>query len=256
MSRLPVGISPADESSRFHRGLVKVNQMPATAFNRNTPPNGYIDLRSAIYFVRSRMFTAEIPVHLIEAAKANLAHAANLTPDNLPKLPQIASYPKPIKFIADALRSGGLILFIYAESRDNVVRLPAICTHEVLERAGFFHEGLHTRATLPTDRCHLNDAAVRINRDHRDGTINKLIGGVQAVAVWARDQGVIESASPRSRKFRRLPRLACPASMCDRPGAAHALVIQRSVDVVGHAALLLALQSPPMVARSVASVSI
>jgi hypothetical protein len=138
MSRLPVGISPADESSRCHRGLVKVNQMPATAFNRNTPPNGYIDLRSAIYFVRCRMFTAEIPVHLIEAAKANLAHAANLTPDNLPKLPQIASYPKPIKFIADALRSGGLILFIYAESRDNVVRLPAICTHEVLERAGFF----------------------------------------------------------------------------------------------------------------------
>src|ERR1700738_1248280 len=29
-------------------------------------------------------------------------------------------------------------------------------------------EGLHTRATLPPDRCHLNDAAVRINRDHRD----------------------------------------------------------------------------------------
>ncbi len=31
-------------------------------------------------------------------------------------------------------------------------------------------EGLHARATLPTDRCHLNDAAVRINRDHRDDT--------------------------------------------------------------------------------------
>jgi hypothetical protein len=29
------------------------HQMPATAFNRNTPPNGYIDLRSAIYFVRA-----------------------------------------------------------------------------------------------------------------------------------------------------------------------------------------------------------
>jgi hypothetical protein len=29
-------------------------------------------------------------------------------------------------------------------------------------------EGLHTRATLPTDGCHLNDAAVGINRDHRD----------------------------------------------------------------------------------------
>jgi hypothetical protein len=31
-------------------------------------------------------------------------------------------------------------------------------------------EGLHTRATLPTNRCRLNDAAVRINRDHRDDT--------------------------------------------------------------------------------------
>jgi hypothetical protein len=31
-------------------------------------------------------------------------------------------------------------------------------------------DGLHTRAALPTDRCHLNDAAVRINRHHRDDT--------------------------------------------------------------------------------------
>src|ERR1019366_1399542 len=31
-------------------------------------------------------------------------------------------------------------------------------------------DGLHTRATLPTDRCHLNDTAVRINRHHRDYT--------------------------------------------------------------------------------------
>jgi hypothetical protein len=31
-------------------------------------------------------------------------------------------------------------------------------------------EGLNTRGPLPTDRCHLNDAAVRINRDHRDDT--------------------------------------------------------------------------------------
>jgi hypothetical protein len=31
-------------------------------------------------------------------------------------------------------------------------------------------DGLHTRATLPTDRCHLNDTAVRINRHHRDHT--------------------------------------------------------------------------------------
>jgi hypothetical protein len=31
-------------------------------------------------------------------------------------------------------------------------------------------DGLHTRATLPADRCHLNDTAVRINRHHRDDT--------------------------------------------------------------------------------------
>jgi hypothetical protein len=31
-------------------------------------------------------------------------------------------------------------------------------------------EGLHTRATFPTDRCHLNDTAVRVNRDHGNNT--------------------------------------------------------------------------------------
>jgi hypothetical protein len=29
-------------------------------------------------------------------------------------------------------------------------------------------DGLHIRATLPTDRCHLDDTAVHINRHHRD----------------------------------------------------------------------------------------
>jgi hypothetical protein len=30
--------------------------------------------------------------------------------------------------------------------------------------------GLKARATLPPHRCHLNDAAVRVNRHHRDDT--------------------------------------------------------------------------------------
>jgi hypothetical protein len=30
--------------------------------------------------------------------------------------------------------------------------------------------GLHSSATLPTDRCHLNDTAIRINRHRRDDT--------------------------------------------------------------------------------------
>jgi hypothetical protein len=31
-------------------------------------------------------------------------------------------------------------------------------------------DGLYSRATLPTDCCHLNDTAVRINRHRRDDT--------------------------------------------------------------------------------------
>src|SRR5580693_1414358 len=31
-------------------------------------------------------------------------------------------------------------------------------------------DGLHRSATLPTDRCHFNDTAVRIDRHHRDDT--------------------------------------------------------------------------------------
>ena len=31
-------------------------------------------------------------------------------------------------------------------------------------------DSLHTRATLPANRCHLNDIAVRIDRHHRDNT--------------------------------------------------------------------------------------
>jgi len=31
-------------------------------------------------------------------------------------------------------------------------------------------DGLNAAAALPSDRCHLDDAAVRINRHHRDDT--------------------------------------------------------------------------------------
>ena len=38
------------------------------------------------------------------------------------------------------------------------------------ENIRLIEDGLHVRATLPTDCCHLNDAAVGINRHHRDDT--------------------------------------------------------------------------------------
>ena len=55
-------------------------------------------------------------------------------------------------------------------ARDIFAALPGIWTRSRTEEALGTEDGLHTRATLPTDRCHLNDAAVRINRHHRDDT--------------------------------------------------------------------------------------
>ena len=65
------------------------------------------------------MFTYGIPAGLIDAARANLAKAADLTPDKILKAsvqPPMPAYPKPIELISDALRSGSLTLFIYTES--------------------------------------------------------------------------------------------------------------------------------------------
>ena len=55
-------------------------------------------------------------------------------------------------------------------ARDILAALPGIWTKKPDRGSLGAEEGLHTRATLPTDRCHLNDAAVRIDRDHRDDT--------------------------------------------------------------------------------------
>jgi hypothetical protein len=41
--------------------------------------------------------------------------------------------------------------------------------HQQLDRGTLGTEdGLHTRAALPSDRCHLNDMAVRVNRKYQD----------------------------------------------------------------------------------------
>ncbi len=53
-------------------------------------------------------------------------------------------------------------------ARDIFAALPGIWTRSWTEESLGAEEGLHTGAALPSDRCHLNDAAVRINRHHRD----------------------------------------------------------------------------------------
>ena len=54
--------------------------------------------------------------------------------------------------------------------RDIFAASPGIWTSNRTEDIFCAEDGLHTCATLPTDRCHFNDTAVRINRHHRDDT--------------------------------------------------------------------------------------
>jgi len=59
-------------------------------------------------------------------------------------------------------------------ARDILAALPEIWTKNLIEENFGAEEGLHTRATLPTDCCHLNDPAARINCYHRhDATIRE-----------------------------------------------------------------------------------
>ena len=55
-------------------------------------------------------------------------------------------------------------------ARDILAALPGICTRSWTEERLGAEDGLHTGAALPSDRCHLDDAAVSINRHHRDHT--------------------------------------------------------------------------------------
>ena len=55
-------------------------------------------------------------------------------------------------------------------ARDIFAAPPGIWTRSRTEERLGTEDGLHSRATLPTDRRHLNDAAVGINRHHRDDT--------------------------------------------------------------------------------------
>src|SRR5262249_47192302 len=83
-----------------------------------------------------------IPAWVLEAARANVAEATNLTPHKDFKIlsrPRMPAYPKPIKLVADAVGSGRLTLFIFAEKLLRVIPVPANCTQEILERAGSFH---------------------------------------------------------------------------------------------------------------------
>jgi hypothetical protein len=122
--------------------------MPVPSSNRNVAPIGYLELRAAIASVRRRMFTSEIPVWLIEAARANLAEAANLAAHKNLRIsvrPRMPAHPEPIKFVADAIASGRLTLFIFAENLQRVIPVPVNCTQEILDRLGFF---CSTRETI------------------------------------------------------------------------------------------------------------
>jgi hypothetical protein len=62
--------------------------------------------------------------------------------------------------------------------RDILAAVPGILHQKPDGRLLGAEDGLHPRATLPADRCHLDDGAVRIDRHHRD---NAAIGEVYVV---------------------------------------------------------------------------
>ena len=53
-------------------------------------------------------------------------------------------------------------------TRDILAALPGILNQQLDRGTLGTEDGLHTRAALPSDRCHLNDMAVRVNRNYRD----------------------------------------------------------------------------------------
>src|SRR5262249_15562815 len=93
------------------------------------------------------MFTSEIPTWVLEAARANVAEAANLTADKDFKISgrtRIPTYPEPIELLTDAVGSARLTLYIFAENTQRVVPVPANFTQEILERGGFFRSTSET----------------------------------------------------------------------------------------------------------------
>lgn len=105
---------------------------------RKGPPVGYIDLRAALDLVRRRMFGADVPAHLVEAAEANITYALNPVPRNPPpKPPKLPTYPEPLEMITDAVRSGNLSIFLYTDSANYVVPISATLVDDLLRSTGF-----------------------------------------------------------------------------------------------------------------------
>jgi hypothetical protein len=84
----------------------------------------------------------------------------------------------------------------------NIKRSHARQFREALQDVPRHRQGDLLKASLPElaewGRKHPDTAGLS------EGTINKLLGGVQAIAVWARDQGVIPDDVPWSDPFARM----------------------------------------------------
>src|ERR1700730_12696457 len=79
-------------------------------------------------------------------------------------------------------------------ARDIFAALPGIWTRSRTGGTRGAEDGLHGGATLPADRCHLNDAAVRINCHHRyDTAVGK--------NTWSSEQSASIRISPRSQRM-------------------------------------------------------
>jgi integrase len=85
---------------------------------------------------------------------------------------------------------------------ENIKRSHARLFREALQDVPRLRKGALLKATLPelAEWGRKHPDAMRLS----EGTINKLLGGVQAIAVWARDQGLIPDDVPWSDPFARM----------------------------------------------------
>src|SRR5262245_35294708 len=116
--------------------------MSMSASERKIAPTGYFDLRLAIESIWRRMFTSGIPPEILAAAEVNLAATPEdiLEDRDLSRCSQLNKpflFSEPTNLIVGALHRGALTLFIYVESRQRVIPIPANYAQEVLEKAGF-----------------------------------------------------------------------------------------------------------------------
>jgi hypothetical protein len=107
---------------------------------RNLAPPGYIELQLAIGFMSRRMFVEHIPKHLLEAAIANVAAAADPTASKRPiKVATQApgTLAGSLLVLINAFEAAELTLSIWTDDSPIIRKIPSAVSRAVLRATNF-----------------------------------------------------------------------------------------------------------------------